>query len=197
MRSIWTIAELVWRQLHPAGSDEAKNTLEEYVEAAKDEMAALVFQFYYQAREEGDFSIIEPFLFDRALAVEQSEEGPFVTLDRPVLDLPKDSGVWAVRLHPRGEPLTKTTRMTYDLFRDDPAERRPYYRSGQRLYFPEGVEGVKKVYATVASSEAVEDSLEVPNHLAAAIAKALAERYGASLGVPVDETNNGNSNINE
>jgi hypothetical protein len=196
-RSLWTIAELAWRQINPGGSDEAKNTLEEYVETAKDEFANILYQSYKAGQGDADYSLLEAFLQTKLYELKEDADGLYVELDVDVINLPNDMGVWQVR--PKGrktQPLTKTTAISRNLFDNDPTEVRSYYREGRLIRFPDGVDcpGATAMKVTLATMDDMEDKNEVPEGFATPIRNALLQKYGGTISVPSNDTNNQNAN---
>jgi hypothetical protein len=191
-RSIWTIAELVWRQLNPGGKEEAKHTLEEYVETAKDEYADIAFSTWLQLRNDKDLSLIENLLHRQEFEVKENSEGKYSELDISIMDLPRDMGVFRVQ-PPKQGPMTKTTLGTKDLFQGDPGEY-TYYRTGTKVFYPDGfaIPETKKVLITYVSSDLIDDDLSVPEIFASRISNALRKAYGPTLNIPADTTNNKN-----
>jgi hypothetical protein len=189
-RSLWTIAELVWRQINPPGTDEAKNTLEEYVERAKDEYANVAFNTWLQLRNDSDLSIVEQLLVRKKYDVKQDAEGLFSELDHNVLDFPRDMGVFKVQ-PPKQRPMTKTTLGTMDLYKGDPGEK-VYYRIGKKIFYPEGFDNpaTKDVMITIVASDFIDDDLQVPEIFAKPIQDALMKAYGSTIGVKEDLSNN-------
>lgn len=193
-RSLWTIAELVWRQVNPGGRDEAKNTLEEYVERARDEYANVVFTTWLQLRNENDISMIDQLLVRKKHDVKSGDYGLYSDLEVSVMDFPKDMGVFRVQ-PPKQKALTKTTIGTMDLYQGDPGEK-TYYRVGPQIFYPEGFEkpDTKDVMITLISSDFIDAEMEVPDIFAAPIEKALLASYGSTVQIPKDTTNNQNPN---
>lgn len=188
-RSLWTVAELVWRQINPPGKDEAKNTLEEYVERAKDEYANALFNTWLQLRNDSDLSLIEQLLVRKKYKVEVSGYGLYSKLDMSVLDFPRDMGVFKVQ-PPGQRAMTKTTLGTMDLYKGDPGEK-TYYRIGDTIYYPEGFDNpnTKDVMITLISGSFIDDDLEVPEILAKPIQDALMRAYGSTAAIREDKAN--------
>lgn len=193
-RSLWTIAELAWRQINPGGKDEAKNTLEEFVETAKDEYASAAFSLWIELRNETDFSIIEQLLTRKKYEVKEDINGLYTDLETTIMDFPRDLGLFKV-VPPKQDPLTKTTLGTYDLFKEDTGEK-TYYRISKQIFYPDGFEiPTKEVMITLVSSDFIDEEIEIPDTLASRVRDAVLKKYLSTNQIQQDETNNKNANV--
>ena len=190
-RTLWAIAELAWRQLNPKGKDDAKNTVEEYVETAIDEYAQAAFQLHLQIQNEKDLSLIEGLLRKDPFDVKRDDTNmQYSELDKDVLDLPRDLGIFQVK--PNGQrPLAKVSISNYLYFNDDPGDR-TYYRVGRKIYYPDGfaLPNTSKVWITYASTEGIGPDLEIPDILASRVRDGLLAKYGGTVNIPQDTSNN-------
>lgn len=194
-RSLWTIAELAWKQVYPKGKEETKNTVEEFVETAKDEYANVAFTTWLQLRNDSDLSLIENLLTRKKYEVKENTDGELYSdLEVSVFTLPRDMGIFIVQ-PPRQRPLIKGSIGTQNLFADDPGER-SYYRLEKKIFYPEGfaIPGTKEVMITLVALDFIDNELEVPDIFAKPIRDALVSKYMGTISVPVDDTNNKNAN---
>jgi hypothetical protein len=194
-RSLWTISELAFRQIYGEGG-ETKNTLEEFVETAKDEYASQVFNMWLTLKNDEDLSLLEGLLHQSPYPVQNlpniiGEDSLYIQLDVEIFSLPRDLGVFAV--HAGKEKLTKGTFATKNLFASDPGEK-IYYRLGDKLFFPDGFSAPnqKEVMVTFISLDLIDDDLRVPDFLATPIRDKLFNLYGKGLELPEDPTDNKN-----
>ena len=192
MTSLFTIAELAWRNIYPEGSREARNTLEEFVETAVHEYAYWAFRMHMELVNSGEESMVEGLLRRKGYAVKTDEEGLYSDLDVDVMDLPKDIGVYQVWPSGSEYPLTKGKDVSRNLF---PEGERIYFRREKQIRYPDGFErpNTKTVFITTISLDSLDEKLEVPDTLAKQIRDSLERIYGQGKGLGENTTNNKNT----
>lgn len=196
MRNLSTVAELAWRQLNPRPSDEVKNTLEEYIETAKDAYAGIVWTIYQRNQSDSEKYLFESILKTHKYKVDSTGSIPFAKIDVPVIDLPRDVGIYRVLpLGAKCKAMTKTNVAAQDIFDEDPGPH-TYYREENTLYFPDGFDcsGVKEVQVTIASVGNIDENVLIPNTYADLVRQRLMEVYG-SIKSKEDVTNNQNADV--
>lgn len=196
MRSLFTIAELAWRQFNPRPSDEVKNTLEEYIESAKDAYAGIVWTQYMRTQSGDEKSIYESLLTVKKYPINYDGEMPTIELDISVVDLPRDAGITRVKPDKPGcEAMTKTSISAQDIFSDDPGPKQ-YYRAAQTLYFPKGFDcgKPKSVEVVIVSAGNVDKDMLIPDSFADAVRQRLVDIYGR-VNAKEDNTNNQNADV--
>lgn len=194
MASLLSIAELVWRQLHPNPKDEVKVKKEQVIADAKTEYAYnLWLKAKADKREDGYFEVPSYLLTEIELDVVDNQ------IDISKLKIMRSLD-WEVWLQNVGGVdcdcrYVKSTLNQAQIFCDDDSlgdDARTFYVVGKKIKLPQGAhkKTLPIIYAN--NGQLVDGDIEVDDAIGAMVRRSLLQLYLGNEG-PEDKTNNSNS----
>lgn len=200
MQSLNSVAEVAYRRVYPGAPADAPHTLQEFMETAKQKYGYLQWKFYFDGKQDPDFTFVEILLKTKKLKVEKDEDDKlFAKLEDEVLDLPRDAGVYVVKPLKAacGGNLVKTTIAAMDLYCHVKRSKKRYYRQGDKIFFPDGFKcvDVEKVEVTVLSIGDLDgDDVLISEAMADLVREGVVAAYMSTSNRPEDKTADRNPN---
>lgn len=190
MASLYSIAELVWRQIHPRPGDETAVMKEEVIASAKIEYAGIMAIAAYQKRAVEEFEVPSE-IVDFATIKVDTEKGEADISDLQIIrGLPND--LWWIALTGKCQ-YVKTTAASVHLFDSDNTGKVRVYATKNKLIFPEGVKETELNFVFAGSGQ-LDDYFEMSEELGYMVRDRLEKIYLGKVGKE-DLTNNAASDV--
>ena len=197
MANLLEIAQLVWEQIYPKPGNETTVTREQVVATAKTEYAyQLWIKIKQDKAEYGETDIPSFLLSENEMPIENNE------MDISELDIMRglDLEMWLQDINdgiPCKCKYIKTTLNKSKALCDDdalPDDAKIYYPVGNKIKFPLGANGAKKLNIIYANNgDEVDEEIEIDDVVGAMVRRSLLEIYLGKIG-PEDKKNDSNSN---
>jgi len=190
MVKLFSIAETVWRQIHPQPGDETSVLLAEVIASAKVEYAGVIAINAYQLRAENEFEVPSEIIGVKKIDI-QDNVADLSNL-KIVRGLPND--LWFISLTGEKCGYVKTTASGHLLSNPQDIQPKKFvYAVGERLIFPDGTQDKN---ATLVYADAGTDfnDIPIPENLGMLVRQRLEQIYLGKVGRE-DLTNNSSSDV--
>ena len=190
MASLYSIAELVWRQIHPRPGDETGVLKQEVIASAKVEYGGIIAVAAYQKRSVEEFEVPSEIVDFADIDVDVKTGTADISGLKIIRALPND--LWWIALTGKCH-YVKTNAASVHLFAPDNTGKVRVYATKNKLIFPEGVSESKLSFVFAGTGQ-VDDYIEMPDEFGSMLRDRLEKIYLGKIGKE-DLTNNAASDV--
>lgn len=190
MANLYSISELVWRQISPRPGDETSVLKGEVIASAKVEYGGIIAVLAYQKRAVEEFEVPSEIVNTKTLVVDKESGTADISSFKIVRALPND--LWFISL--TGKCLyVKTTAASVQLFSSVNTGKVRVFVTENQLVFPEGCTE-DKLYFTFAGTGQLDNYHQIPDEIGSMLRDRLEKIYLGKVGKE-DLTNNGANDV--
>lgn len=193
--TLFSIAEVAYRQVFQNPGDETPITLQEFIETAKGEYAFQMLLWYWNEKQrEGEAVIPSHLLTEKEMEVKN--DAIDISSLNIFRNLPND--LWLQKIGDfdcKCQYMKSDVNLTQLLCDDDSAgdDVRPFLVVGKKIKFPKGTHASKLMVLYANSGDEIDGDIEVEDSIGGIVRTRLVEIYLGKSN-PEDTTNNTNPN---